>query len=332
MTILRRPAAWAVLVLLLGLPCARSAPLRLLLLTGANNHDWRATTPVLKAILEHGALFAVDVETNVAAMQPAAFRGYDAVLSNFNTFGLKPPGAVWNPEMRRAFVAFIRAGHGLVVVHAGSAVFYDWPEFQQIAGVTWGQATHHGKLHTNEVAIVTSDHPITAGLRAFETFDEFWQNAPVAPGAQVLATVTPRPEFGGSGRPEPMALATEFGAGRGFTLLLGHNPQAMASPASSGSCGGVPNGRRPAKFRKRWQTHQPNEKTPPTNSPPFRGRTAPGGPAHGHRAQPDSLARAGRCQPAQPADSAWPHWGGQSGNPPAEQFSKCGHGHFSGHL
>jgi len=226
---LRCPVAWAVILLLLARPWAGAAPLRVLLLTGANNHDWRATTPVLKAMLEDGALCAVDVETNVAAMKPAAFQGYDAVLSNFNTFGLKAPGAVWNPDMRAAFVAFIRAGHGLVVVHAGSSVFYDWPEFQQIAGATWGQATRHGKMHTNEVAIVAPDHPITAGLNAFQTFDEYWQNAPVAPGARVLATVTPQPEFGGTGQPEPMALATEFGAGRGFTLLLGHDSRAMAS-------------------------------------------------------------------------------------------------------
>ena len=119
---------------------AGAAPLRVLMLSGANNHDWRATTPVLKQILEQGGRFAVEVETNVAGMKPDAFASCDAVLSNFNTFGQKDPGAVWNAEMRAAFVNFIRRGHGLVVVHAGSAVFYDWPEFQQIAGATWGKA------------------------------------------------------------------------------------------------------------------------------------------------------------------------------------------------
>jgi len=44
-----------------------AGPLRILILTGENNHDWRATTPVLKNILEAGGLFAVDVETNVPA-------------------------------------------------------------------------------------------------------------------------------------------------------------------------------------------------------------------------------------------------------------------------
>jgi len=204
-------------------------PLRILMLSGANNHDWRATTPVLKNILEIGGGFVVDVETNVAEMKPEVFKNYAAVLSNFNTFGRKDPGEVWNAATRAAFVDFIRSGHGLVVVHAGSAVFYDWPEFQQIAGATWGKGTSHGKLHTNEIHVVAANHPVTAGLKDFETLDEFWQNAQVAPGALTLATVAPKTEFGGTGRPEPVAFATEFGSGRGFTLLLGHNAMALGA-------------------------------------------------------------------------------------------------------
>ena len=218
------------LALVLGTLTLAAAPPRVLLLTGANNHDWRATTPVLRAILEAGGKFRVDVQTNVPGMTPADFSGYDAVLSNFNTFGRKDPGAVWNAAMRAAFVDFIRQGHGLVIVHAGSSVFYDWPEFQQLAGATWQLGrTSHGQMHTNQVHILATNHPVTAGLADFTTFDEFWQNSEIASGAVALATVTPKPEFGGTGSPEPIAFATELGQGRGFTLLLGHNPQAMAS-------------------------------------------------------------------------------------------------------
>jgi type 1 glutamine amidotransferase len=206
-----------------------SSPIRVLVLSGANNHDWRATTPVLEQALKESGVFSVTVETNVPGLRASSFEGYDVVLSNFNSFGLRDPGSVWNHEVRAAFVDFIRSGHGLVIIHAGSAVFYDWPEFQQIAGATWGKTTGHGKMHTNEVHIVAANHPVTAGLKDFETLDEFWQSAQVASGARALAVVTPKMEFGGSGKPEPIVFATEFGAGRGFTLLLGHNSQAMKS-------------------------------------------------------------------------------------------------------
>lgn len=206
-----------------------AAPARILILTGENNHDWRATTPVLKSILESDGRFVVAVETNVPAMSAAEFVRYDALLSNFNTYGQKNPRPVWDAKLRLAFVDYIRSGHGLIVVHAGSAGFYDWPEFQQIAGATWGPHTEHGGMHTNEILMLAIGHPVTAGLTNFETYDEFWQNAQVAPGALALATVAPKLEFGGSSKPEPIAFATEFGQGRGFTLLLGHNAAAMES-------------------------------------------------------------------------------------------------------
>ena len=204
-----------------------AAPLRVLILSGANNHDWRATTPVLREILEKTGRFAVDVETNVAALKPAAFAPYDVILSNFNTFGQPAPGAVWNAEVRAAFVEHIRRGKGFVAVHAGSSVFYDWPEFQQLAGTSWGGRTGHGGMHTNEVHVAAGAHPLVAGLADFTTLDEFWQNTDLAVGTEVLATVVPKKESGGSGKAEPIALATRFGAGRGFTLLLGHDVQAM---------------------------------------------------------------------------------------------------------
>lgn len=207
---------------------ASAAPLRILILTGENNHDWRATTPVLKRILEADN-FTVDVETNVPGMKPQAFARYDALLSNFNAFGQEHPGHVWDAEMRTAFENYIREGHGFIVVHAGSSVFYDWPAFQEIAGATWGQGTSHGRMHTNEIHLLPGNS-ITSGVKDFQTFDEFWQNAEVVPGALALATVTPKPEFGGSGKPEPIVFVTHYGKGRGFTLLLGHVVRGMESP------------------------------------------------------------------------------------------------------
>lgn len=216
--------------MLLAASEAFGGPARILILTGENNHDWRATTPVLKHILEAGGRFVVDVTTNVPALKPDIFLRYDALLSNFNTFGHKHPGPVWDQTMRTAFEDYIRSGHGFIVVHAGSSDFYDWTAFQEIAGATWGKGTGHGKMHTNEIHILATGNPITSGLKDFETYDEFWQHTQVARSATALATVTPSKEFGGSGKPEPIAFITHFGQGRGFTLLLGHNTRGMESP------------------------------------------------------------------------------------------------------
>ena len=45
-------------------------PLKALIVDGQNNHDWKATTPVLKRLLEETGLFTVDVATSPGPKEP----------------------------------------------------------------------------------------------------------------------------------------------------------------------------------------------------------------------------------------------------------------------
>ena len=47
------------------------------------------------------------------------------------------------------------------------------------------------------------------------------------PEKKVLATAFSAKDRGGSGQDEPVAMTTEFGRGRCFNLVLGHNVAAM---------------------------------------------------------------------------------------------------------
>jgi type 1 glutamine amidotransferase len=212
---------------------AGPAPLRVMLLSGDNNHAWRETTPALQAIIEDGGRCRVDVVDQVAALAAESFAPYEAIVSNYNLFNRpSPTDAVWKSAVRAAFLAHLRAGHGFVAVHAGSSVFYDWAEFQQLAATAWTLGTtRHGPRPAARVEFNGIDHPITRGLPPFWTFDEFWENLVVQPGATVLATATPSREFKGSGRAEPTLFVTELGRGRGVCLLLGHDVAAMNNPA-----------------------------------------------------------------------------------------------------
>ena len=205
---------------------------RVLILSGANNHDWKQTTPAIRAALEETGRFDVDVEENVIAVKPQAFASYAVVLGNFNTFGEDAPSTKeWPAETRQAFLAHMAKGHGLVIVHAGSSVFYDWPEFQNLACGTWKNRTNHGGIHVNQVTFSDAESPITKGLKSFWIRDEFWQNILVTPGAKHLASVTPDPAFKGSGKPENILFSTETGGGRGFAIFLGHDTVTMKNTA-----------------------------------------------------------------------------------------------------
>jgi type 1 glutamine amidotransferase len=202
-------------VMLLLLPAlVHAEPVRVLIFSGQNNHDWKKTTPALQQILTRTGRFTVDVTEHPEQCDAAALAKYDVVLSNWNTWG---KGAVTNRTV--ALLDFVRGGKGFVAVHAGSSSFYDWPEYQQLAGASWklGQ-TNHGKPHEFTVKSVAV-HPITDGLQPFRTTDELWMKPGVDPNATVLAT----------SEDQPVALTTRFGQGRGFTLLLGHSAELMGN-------------------------------------------------------------------------------------------------------
>jgi type 1 glutamine amidotransferase len=226
------PIPFQIIVALLGMivmgtPHAAEPALRVLILSGQNNHDWRATTPKLKSILESTGQFSVDFTEHPEQCDAATFAKYDVLLSNWNTYG-QPTVTNWPAATRAAFLDFVRSGKGFVSVHAGSSSFYDWPEYQQLAGGSWkiGQ-TGHGPRHEFTVKIVAKNHPITRGLADFVTTDELWHHTALQTNVEILATAFSAPEWQGSGQDEPVAFTTRFGKGRTFNLLLGHDTKGM---------------------------------------------------------------------------------------------------------
>jgi type 1 glutamine amidotransferase len=202
------------------------APIRVVLITGQNNHDWPHTTPVLKKILEDSGRFTVDVNLHPEAFAADTLAKCDVVLSNWNTFGNEPNKVTqWPAATQEAFLNFIRAGHGFVVVHAGGASFPDWADYQKLIGGTWGKGTGHGAVHKFKVHITDTKSPITEGMADFETTDELWHRMVVQPDRQILATALSDI----TGQPEQDVLTTHFGNGRCFNLALGHNVGAMQS-------------------------------------------------------------------------------------------------------
>jgi type 1 glutamine amidotransferase len=205
---------------------AAAKPIRTLILSGRNNHDWKQTTPALKRIYETSGRFLVDVTDDPASCDAATFAQYDVIVSNWSNFS-ETANRDWGPETENAFLDFVRGGKGFVLFHAASATFSAWPEFQEIIGSTWGKETGHGALHAFRVTISDKDHPVTRGVSDFWTRDELWHRTQKRPGIRVLATAFSAKEKGGSGEFEPVILTTRYGKGRCFHFILGHDVQAI---------------------------------------------------------------------------------------------------------
>jgi type 1 glutamine amidotransferase len=212
------------------LVCAAPATaLRVLILSGLNNHDWRSTTPCLKKTFEGCKRFGVvDVTDAPGKLDAAAFAKYDVLVSNWTPY--PDTQRQWPPETEKAFLDFVNNGGGFVVLHAAACTFQVWPEFQQIIALTWKeQFSSHTAYSTFQVKIEDATHPITQGMSGFYITDELYQNlVQVFPqDLHVVCKAFSAKDKNGTGKFEPVLVWTKVGKGRGVNLVLGHDAPAL---------------------------------------------------------------------------------------------------------
>ena len=130
------------------------------------------------------------------------------------------------------FKALFDKGVGLVVLHHALVSYQDWPEYEQIIGGRYqepdpkkpGTVTKAaGWRHDVDfsVAIVATNHPVTAGLKDFSIHDEIYWGFRVGNDVTPLITTT-HPESG-----KPLGWARTQGRSRVIYLQLGHGKEAF---------------------------------------------------------------------------------------------------------
>lgn len=196
------------------------AKVPVLLVSGQNNHDWEYTTPKIEAALEATGRFEVDV-----TLEPAKTLADAAAIARYRCFVLNYNGARWGEAAEKNFIAAVRGGVGVSVIHAANNAFPGWIEYEQLVADLWRDGTGHGAYHRFDVKITDRDHPITRGLPDLKQHpDELYHKLVHTPGVatRVLATAFSDPKTGGTGNDEPMVIVLQFGSGRVFHTPLGH--------------------------------------------------------------------------------------------------------------
>ena len=197
-----------------------SARIPVLVVGGANNHDWEWTTPALARLLEASGRFSADVTT-----RPADELAALAASKKYRAFVLDYNGPRWGEAAEKAFLEAVRGGVGVAVIHAANNAFPGWVEYETMVGYLWRQGTGHGRFHPFDVVVHDRDHPITKDLPDLRAHpDELYHRLVHMHDAdiRILATALSSKESGGSGAEEPMILVSSFGEGRVFHTPLGH--------------------------------------------------------------------------------------------------------------
>jgi len=238
--------------------------IRVLIVDGYSNHDWKLTTQLIRALLESTGLFTVDVSTSPAssttpgwdAWRPR-FKAYDVVVQNCNDIN---GGPQWPREVQVGFEEFVRDGGGVYIFHSAQNAFADWPAYNEIIGLGWrkksygtaiavgddgtldyqppgeGEDTNHAP-NGDVVIHLLGEHPIHDGLPlTWKTphLEVYCDARGPAKSLQVLSYARD-PRFG---RNWPVEWTVNYGKGRAYIATFGHVWPGDAQPESL-RCAGV---------------------------------------------------------------------------------------------
>jgi hypothetical protein len=229
--------------------CKNETGYKTLIITGQNNHNWKASSPVLKQILDETGLFSSEIITtpekggDMKSFNPD-FSKYKLVVIDYN-------GDSWSEKTNIAFVEFVKNGGGVVLYHAADNSFPGWKEYNEMSGLGgWGNRNQkdgpyvyyknnqlitdtsagtggsHGKRREFLLRTRIADHPIMKGLPVewLHGTDELYsQLRGPAKNMQILATAfADSAAGGGTMRDEPILMAITYGKGRIFHTTMGH--------------------------------------------------------------------------------------------------------------
>lgn len=235
-------------LMVFGIQAKSKAPFKTMVITGQNNHNWQASSPILKQILDQTGLFQTDIV--VSPKEKADMSSFHPDFSKYKLVVLDYTGDNWPEETKLAFLKFVKSGGGVVVYHAADNAFPEWKEFNRIIGLGgWGNRTEkdgpyvyfkdgkritdnspgnggtHGKRTTYKITNRITNHPITKGLPTewMHAEDELYGllRGP-AENMEILSSAFSDPATGGTGREEPVLMTIKYGKGRIFHTVLGH--------------------------------------------------------------------------------------------------------------
>lgn len=233
-------------------------PMRALIVSGQNNHNWRVSHIAIKEILDNSKMFTTDIALtpapggNMNSFNPS-FEEYDVVVLDYN-------GDRWSAKTDSVFLDYVQKGGGVIVYHAADNAFAGWEDFNKIIALGgWegrneksgpycylengklkldyspGHGGSHGMQREYPMHCHEAKHPITKGLpdnwmhARDEMYDRMRGPANIK---ELLYSGAADRNTGGSGREEPLVFTVDYGKARIFHIMLGHcGPTLEDNPA-----------------------------------------------------------------------------------------------------
>lgn len=224
-------------------------PIRVLIVDGFSNHDWRKTSRSLETVLERTGRFEVEISTSPESAESPGweswrprFQDFAVVIQNANN--IHDPEIRWPRAVEEDLERYVASGGGLLIFHSANNAFAHWDEYNRMIGLGWrgsdygtalelteagevrrippgqGDATSHGPRQDTVVRRL-SDHPISRGL------PDRWLTPDIevyefARGPAEAATILSYGRHAGSGRFWPLEWTVDYGDGHVYASSFGH--------------------------------------------------------------------------------------------------------------
>lgn len=203
----------------------KSKPIKVLVLSGSNNHEWKKTTPLLVRILDEANLFVTAVTEKPDTLKYIDLKKFDLLLCNANTW----PDNITrlSPQWESDFIKYIQEGGGALFFHASASSFYGWDDYRKIGIGRWGKETFHNAPVVASLYNLDQQHPVTKGLKGFQIMDEVWEKTELTEGAKAIGSLKATNAKDGHPIDEPAIFTNQTGKGRSFFTILGHDECAL---------------------------------------------------------------------------------------------------------
>ena len=178
----------------------------------SQHHNSAKYAPILTAALAPDGI-NITYTPDPADLNAANLGKYDALMIYANHTKI-------TPEQETALLDFVAGGKGFLPIHSASFCFQNSPAYIALVGA---QFLRHG---TGEftVEIVKPDHPVMAGMKPFQVWDETYVHTKHNPDRVVLME-----RVDAEGR-EPWTWVRTHGKGRVFYTAYGHDDRVWSNP------------------------------------------------------------------------------------------------------
>ena len=195
-------------------------PIRILVVTGGHGYEKVQFNEMLASLGKNITSQIVEFPAAFDQFLPENRRNYDVLVFYH----------MWQkitPEQEKTFANCISEGKPLVVLHHSICAFDEWPEYWNIVGgkyfhktttvdgKEYAACTYIHDIHFM-VNVVNRKHPVTKGVKDYDTFDETYKGYYVASGVDPILTTTEK-----SSNPV-IGWTWHYGKARVVTLQSGH--------------------------------------------------------------------------------------------------------------